>query len=95
MVNAGITKIVVKTTISARAPNSTMDNDSRILTALNNLQHFQPHSQLLLMGDFNSKNVTGFWKTDQSVTLGLFHFTGQTNGYTRTLHIHSVSIRLG
>ena len=39
--------------------------------------------------------VTGFWKTDQIVTLGLFHFIGQTNGYTRTLHIHSVSIRLG
>ena len=41
------------------------------------------------------KYVTGFWKTDQSVTLGLFHFIGQTNCYTRTLHIHSVSIRLG
>ena len=31
--------------------------------------------------------VTGFWKTDQNVTLGLFHFIGQTNGYTRILHI--------
>ena len=39
--------------------------------------------------------VTGFWKTDQIVTLGLFHFIGQTNGYTRTLHIHSASINLG
>ena len=38
--------------------------------------------------------VTGFWKTDQIIALGLFHFIGQTNGYTRTLHIHSVSIRL-
>ena len=33
--------------------------------------------------------VTGFWKTDQTVTLGLFHFIGQTNGYT------CASIRLG
>ena len=39
--------------------------------------------------------VTGFWKTNQIVTLGLFLFIGQTNGYIRTLHIHSVSIRLG
>ena len=38
--------------------------------------------------------VTGFWKTDQIVTLGQFHFIGQTNGHTRTLCIHSVSIRL-
>ena len=39
--------------------------------------------------------VTGFWKTDQIVTLGQFHFIDQTNGHTRTLRIHSVSIRLG
>ena len=39
--------------------------------------------------------MTGFWKTDQNVTLGLFHFIGQTNDYIRTLHIHSVSITLG
>ena len=32
--------------------------------------------------------VTGFWKTDQIVTLGLFHFIGPANGYTCTLHIH-------
>ena len=31
--------------------------------------------------------VTGFWKTDEIVTLGLFHFIGQTNCYTHTLHI--------
>ena len=29
--------------------------------------------------------MTGFWKTDQIVTLGLIHFIGQINGYTRTL----------
>ena len=31
--------------------------------------------------------VTGFWKTDQIVTLGLFHFIGTANGHTRKLHI--------
>ena len=31
--------------------------------------------------------VTGFWKTDRIVTLGLFHFIGPANGYTHTLHI--------
>ena len=30
--------------------------------------------------------MTGFQKTDQSVTLGLFHFIGPANGYNRTLH---------
>ena len=39
--------------------------------------------------------MTGFWKTDQIVTLDIFYFIGRTNGYTRTLHIHSVSITLG
>ena len=39
--------------------------------------------------------VTGFWKTEQIVTLGLFHFIGPANGYTCTLHIHSVITRLG
>ena len=39
--------------------------------------------------------VTGFWKTDQIVTLGLFHFIGPANGYTCTLHIHSALTRLG
>ena len=39
--------------------------------------------------------VTGFWKTDQIVTLGQFHFIGPANGYTHTLHIHTAIIRLG
>ena len=39
--------------------------------------------------------VTGFWKTDQIVTLGLFHFVGPVDGYTHTLHIHSAITRLG
>ena len=39
--------------------------------------------------------VTGFWKTDQIVTLGLFQFIGPPNGYTHTLHIHSAITRVG
>ena len=37
--------------------------------------------------------MTGFWKTDQIVTLGLFHFIGPANGYTFTLHIHRAITR--
>ena len=33
--------------------------------------------------------VTGFWKTDRNVTLGLFHFIGPANAYTHTLHIRN------
>ena len=43
---------------------------------------------------YNYVYVTGFWKTDRIVTLGLFHFIGPANGYTHTLHIHTVIIRL-
>ena len=39
--------------------------------------------------------VTIFWKTDQIVTLDLFHFIGLANGDTCTLHIHSVITMLG
>ena len=39
--------------------------------------------------------VTGFWKTHQNVTLGLFHFIGPANAYTHTLHILTAIIRLG
>ena len=39
--------------------------------------------------------VTGFWKTDQIVTLGLFQFISPANGYTCTLHMHSTITRLG
>ena len=39
--------------------------------------------------------VTGFWKTDRNVTLGLFHFIGPANGYTHILHIHTAIVRLG
>ena len=40
-----------------RAPSSTMDNESRIFTPLNDLQRFQHHSLLLLMGNFNLPNI--------------------------------------
>ena len=39
--------------------------------------------------------MTGFWKTERIVTLGLFHFIDPANGYTCTLHIHSAITRLG
>ena len=39
--------------------------------------------------------VTGFWKTDRIVTLGLLHFIGPANSYTCTLHIQSAITRLG
>ena len=39
--------------------------------------------------------VTGFWKTDRIVTLGLFHFIGPANGHSHTLHIHSAITRHG
>ena len=38
--------------------------------------------------------VTGFWKTEQIVTLGIFLFIGPANGHTRTLHIRSAITRL-
>ena len=36
--------------------------------------------------------VTSFWKTDQTGTLGVFHFIDPANGYTCTLHIYTVPI---
>ena len=46
------------------------------------------------MWSWQTLYVTGFWKTDRIVTLGLFHFIGPANGYTCTLHIHSAVTRL-
>ena len=39
--------------------------------------------------------VTGYWKTNQIVTLGLFHSIGQLIATLITLHIHSAITRLG
>ena len=33
--------------------------------------------------------VTGFWRTNQNVTLGLFHFIDPANSYTHALRTHS------
>ena len=44
--------------------------------------------------DLQEEYVTGFWKTNQIVTLGLFRFIDPANGYTHTLPIHSVITRL-
>ena len=37
-------------------------------------------------------NVTGFWKTNQIVTLGLFHFIGSANGYTLVHYTYTVPL---
>ena len=38
--------------------------------------------------------VIGYWKTDQIVTLGLFHSIGPPDSYTRTLSMHCCIDRL-
>ena len=38
--------------------------------------------------------MTGFWKTDQNVTLGLFHFIGPANSHTHTLHLYLRTVAL-
>ena len=50
-----------------------------------------------MLASYNADNiiVTGFWKTNQTVILDLFHFIGPANDHTRTLYIHSVITRLG
>ena len=51
---------------------------------------------LLFWGEGQIAIVTGFWKTDQSATLGLFHFIGQLIDRTLTvLAIHSAITGLG
>ena len=66
------------------------------------ISYYQPclHIHMLLETKKHYVNsiiiiVTGFWKTDRILTLGLFHFTGTANGYTCTLHIHSANTSLG
>ena len=39
-------------------------------------------------------HVTGFWKTNQIVTLDLIHFIGSANSYTHALPIRSANTRL-
>ena len=44
----------------------------------------------------SDENVTGFWKTDQNVTLGQLHFLGPAtcNNHTHTLSMHCCKTRL-
>ena len=57
-----------------RASSSPLDNDCRMLTALSDLQYYQPHSHLLLMGDFDLPNID--W-VNNTVTGGNSTFTSQ------------------
>ena len=36
--------------------------------------------------------MTGFWKTDRLITLGLFHFIGPVNGYTLIHYTYTVQL---
>ena len=56
-----------------RAPSSPSDNDCKMLTTLNDLQHYQPHSHLLLMYDFNLLNVDWVNNTVIVGTVNLLH----------------------
>ena len=44
--------------------------------------------------DYYMLFVTGFWKTDQNVTLGQLHFLGPANSHTHTLSMHCCNTRL-
>ena len=61
---------------------------------MNRLATIRPDIRMLPRLSILNIYVTGFWKTDQNVTLGLFDFIGPANGYTHTIHIHSVITRL-
>ena len=50
--------------------------------------------EVILTYNFIIIYVTGFWKTNRIVTLGLFDFIGPANGHTYTLHIYSAITRL-
>ena len=40
-----------------------------------------------------NKYVSGFWKTNRIITLGLFYFIGPPNSYTCTLPIATVVLK--
>ena len=66
---------------------------SRFTGSTHLYNHYTLHEVTWLL--IKCSYVTGFWKTDWIVTLGLFHFIGPANGYTCTLQIHSAITRLG
>ena len=57
-----------------------------------------PHFKLFLnwtaMGIWANAYVTGFWKTDQNITIGQLHFLGPANSHTHTLSMHCCNTRL-
>ena len=51
--------------------------------------HFSPIASYLYM-----IFVTGYWKTDRIVTIGLLHFIAPANSHTHTLLVHCCINRL-
>ena len=72
-------------------PNNSPSNSNPSLYISFHFNSFLTLKQHLYIATY----VTGFWKTDQIVTLGLSHFIGPANGYTCALYIHSAITRLG
>ena len=65
------------------------------MTSCRNRQRYVWIVEISLMkSQIHQSFVTGLWKTDQIVRLGLFYYIGPANGYTCTLHIHSAITRL-
>ena len=51
-------------------------------------------NEIALKEDLYSAYVTGYWKTDRNVTLGLLHFIAPANSHTHTLPVHCYIKRL-
>ena len=51
-------------------------------------------NEIALKEDLYSAYVTGYWKTDHNVTLGLLHFVAPANSHTHTLSVHCYNKRL-
>ena len=47
-----------------------------------------------IMDFYKQKFVTGYWKTNQNVTFGLFRIIGPADSYTHTLPMHCCINRL-
>ena len=45
-------------------------------------------NEIALKEDLYSVYVTGYWKTDHNVTLGLLYFIAPANSHTHTLPVH-------
>ena len=53
---------------------------------------FKTYNKNIIDKCISSLYVTGFQKTDQNVTLGLFHFTDQANSYTHSQWHYQTSL---